>query len=61
MKQIVFLVFMFLQVVGYSQVEEVLFRNEKGQIEQKGHLSNNLITPESISICCSKKLMPINT
>ena len=36
MKQIIFLVFMFLQVVGHSQVEEVVFRNDKGQIEQKG-------------------------
>ena len=49
MKQIIFLVFMFLQVVGHSQVEEVLFRNEKGQIEQRGYLSNNLKTGEWIA------------
>ena len=36
--------FMFLQVVGHTQVEEVVFRNNKGQIEQKGHLLNNLKT-----------------
>jgi antitoxin component YwqK of YwqJK toxin-antitoxin module len=44
MKQIIFLMFMFLQVVGHTQVEEVVFRNNKGQIEQKGHLLNNLKT-----------------
>ena len=43
MKQIIFLVFMFLQVVGYSQVEEVVFKNDKGQIEQLGHISNIFI------------------
>ena len=46
MKQIIFFVFMFLQVVGYSQVEEVVFRNKKGQIEQRGHILNNLKTGE---------------
>lgn len=42
MKQIIFLVFMFLQVVGHSQVEEVVFKNDKGQIEQIGQMSENL-------------------
>ena len=49
MKHIIFLVFMFLKVVGHSQVEEVVFKNEKGQIEQRGHLSNNLKTGEWIA------------
>lgn len=46
MKQIIFLVFMFLQVVSHSQVEEVVFRNDKGQIEQRGHLIDNVKTGE---------------
>ena len=41
--------FMFLQVVGHTQVEEVVFRNNKGQIEQKGHLLNNLKTGKWIA------------
>ena len=49
MKQIIFLMFMFLQVVGHTQVEEVVFRNNKGQIEQKGHLLNNLKTGKWIA------------
>ena len=44
MKQIIFLSFMLLQVVGHSQVEEVAFKKDNGQIEQIGHLLNNLKT-----------------
>jgi antitoxin component YwqK of YwqJK toxin-antitoxin module len=44
MKQIIFLVFTLLQVVGYSQVEEVVFKKDNGQIEQTGYFLDNLRT-----------------
>lgn len=49
MKQVIFLVFMFLQVVGYSQVEEVVFRDNAGQIDQTGYFLNNLKTGKWIA------------